>query len=278
MTRSTRLAWVGFSLFAAAAVFAATPRPAEASSAIVQVEEGAQIYAATCAACHQAAGEGISGAFPPLAGNPSVADATYVASVVRDGVSGPLEVLGVSYDAVMPPVALTEPEITAVAQYVSTLASSASTPTASTVAAVPETGDATRGHDMFVGAVAFANDGPACAACHTAGEINGLGGPGLGPDLTQAFDRLGGEAGLTGWLATPPSPVMSPLFAENALTEDEIADVVAYLGTARNEPQGAAVDFMMIIGLAGAIVLFAGLAIVSRGLRRTYVERLRSAA
>ncbi|MEP0365957.1 MAG: cbb3-type cytochrome c oxidase subunit II [Cyclobacteriaceae bacterium] len=36
--------------------------------------DGQQLYMATCAACHQAAGTGLSGAFPPLAGSPVVND------------------------------------------------------------------------------------------------------------------------------------------------------------------------------------------------------------
>lgn len=274
MTRIARLASVGLLSLLAAAAFAPTPPVASVNAAVAQSdEEGAAIYAANCAACHQPNGEGIAGAFPPLAGNPAVADSAYVASVVREGKSGPLEVLGATYDAVMPPVALTDDEVTAVAAYVATLAGSTST---TTVAAAPKAGDAGRGHDLFVGAASFTNNGPACAACHTAGSINGLGGSGLGPDLTLAFDRLGGEAGLTGWLTNPPSAVMTPLFTDNSLADDEIADVVAFLGSARNESPGSGIDFMLLMGLAGAAVLFAGLAIASRRLRPTYVERLRS--
>jgi cytochrome c oxidase subunit 2 len=33
------------------------------------IEEGAKVYNASCAACHQAKGEGVPGAFPPLAGS-----------------------------------------------------------------------------------------------------------------------------------------------------------------------------------------------------------------
>lgn len=36
--------------------------------------DGAQLYAANCASCHQADGRGLPGAFPPLAGNAAVTD------------------------------------------------------------------------------------------------------------------------------------------------------------------------------------------------------------
>ena len=36
--------------------------------------DGAQLYAANCQACHQANGEGLKGAFPPLKGSKIVLD------------------------------------------------------------------------------------------------------------------------------------------------------------------------------------------------------------
>ena len=50
---------------------------------------GAEVYASNCASCHQAGGVGVPGTFPPLAGNPNVADPAYVESVVRDGQERP---------------------------------------------------------------------------------------------------------------------------------------------------------------------------------------------
>ena len=43
-----------------------------ASPAMAQ-QDGQAVYAANCAACHQASGAGIKGAFPALAGDPFVA-------------------------------------------------------------------------------------------------------------------------------------------------------------------------------------------------------------
>ncbi|MFH6985566.1 cbb3-type cytochrome c oxidase subunit II [Marinoscillum luteum] len=39
-----------------------------------ELPDGQQLYMATCAACHQAEGTGLAGAFPPLAGSPVVND------------------------------------------------------------------------------------------------------------------------------------------------------------------------------------------------------------
>ncbi len=62
-------------------------------------------YQANCAACHQASGQGMSGAFPPLAGNERVTgDAERVISIVLNGLNESLEVNGTTYTGVMPPM------------------------------------------------------------------------------------------------------------------------------------------------------------------------------
>ena len=63
-------------------------------------------YNTHCAACHQASGTGVPGAFPPLAGSDYlVADPTRAIDIVLHGMSGPVEVSGTVYNGVMPPMA-----------------------------------------------------------------------------------------------------------------------------------------------------------------------------
>ena len=65
--------------------------------------DGAAIYAARCAACHQAAGTGVPGAFPPLAGSECVrCSERRLAALVLHGVAGPLTVQGRRYNGAMP--------------------------------------------------------------------------------------------------------------------------------------------------------------------------------
>jgi cytochrome c oxidase cbb3-type subunit II len=65
---------------------------------------GEKLYAANCSACHQASGEGVPGAFPPLKGSPVVNrdDASKHMHVVLDGLQG-ARVGGVVYGNAMPP-------------------------------------------------------------------------------------------------------------------------------------------------------------------------------
>jgi cytochrome c oxidase cbb3-type subunit 2 len=70
------------------------------------VARGQALFTANCAACHQATGEGLPGAFPALKGNAAVndADATTHIRVVLHGLQG-ANVGGVVYASPMPPFA-----------------------------------------------------------------------------------------------------------------------------------------------------------------------------
>ena len=64
---------------------------------------GAEIFAAHCAACHQTTGLGIPGAFPPLAGSEWVKGSPKVlAKIVLHGVQGNLVVAGKTFAGAMP--------------------------------------------------------------------------------------------------------------------------------------------------------------------------------
>ena len=244
--------------------------------AVAQEEDGEGIYEQTCSSCHQPGGVGIPGAFPPLAGNPNAADTDYVAATIRDGLSGPLTVNGETFDGVMPPVSsLSDAQIAAVTEYVAGLAQGEAQPPDTTPIAPPTGGDSNAGEALFLGSESFANRAPACGACHAVGSHDLLGGPGLGPDLTDVFLRFGGEAGVAAALATPPSATMTPLFVDHPLTEGEIADLTAYLGEVSNETASTGMDWFSLYGLVGLVVLLAFLAIFVRKPQATYVEKLR---
>lgn len=77
-----------------------------------------------CVTCHQPNGEGMAGAFPPLAGS-EFATATNVAVPIRivlHGMQGPVTVKGTEYNGVMPAygtgVEMTDAEVAAVLTYV----------------------------------------------------------------------------------------------------------------------------------------------------------------
>lgn len=56
-----------------------------------------------CAACHQGDGKGVAGNFPPLAGSDWVTGSpTVLARILLHGMEGPVEVLGETYNGLMP--------------------------------------------------------------------------------------------------------------------------------------------------------------------------------
>jgi nitrite reductase (NO-forming)/hydroxylamine reductase len=66
---------------------------------------GESVFLGTCAACHQPTGQGLPGAFPPLAGSDFLAgNRREVMQAALFGLSGPITVNGVEYNGVMPSV------------------------------------------------------------------------------------------------------------------------------------------------------------------------------
>lgn len=83
--------------------------------------DGGAIYAAMCAGCHQATGQGLPGVFPPLAGSEwVVGKAGTAAAIVLHGISGPIQVKGQDFNGTMPAFAgsLDDAEIAAVLSHV----------------------------------------------------------------------------------------------------------------------------------------------------------------
>jgi mono/diheme cytochrome c family protein len=84
--------------------------------------DGQEVYGRTCAACHQANGQGVPGAFPPLDGSPYVQSANVerMASIMLYGLMGPIKVHGGTFNGVMLPQGkvLSDAELSAVAGYV----------------------------------------------------------------------------------------------------------------------------------------------------------------
>ena len=89
--------------------------------AAAQGPDGKVVYSTTCAACHQATGEGVEGTYPPLAGSEWVnGDEAKVVRILLHGVTGPIEVAGETFNGMMPAwgATLKDDDIAAVLTYV----------------------------------------------------------------------------------------------------------------------------------------------------------------
>lgn len=89
-------------------------------AAVSEGPDGKAIFAARCASCHQANGQGVPGAFPPLAASSWITDDHTAVRILLRGITGPIEVNGASYNGVMPPfgTTLSDAEVAAVLTYV----------------------------------------------------------------------------------------------------------------------------------------------------------------
>jgi nitrite reductase (NO-forming)/hydroxylamine reductase len=105
MKRQISILWLVTALLAPAATHAAAVHAAEAvqGAAKARLDEGGKVYQSYCQACHQATGQGMAGAFPPLAGaDYLLEDPLRGVRAVLEGVSGEIVVNDRKYNSVMP--------------------------------------------------------------------------------------------------------------------------------------------------------------------------------
>ena len=84
-----------------------------------KIAHGKQLYMTTCFACHQAEGQGIPNAFPPLAKSDYLnADVKRAIGIILNGKTGEITVNGSKYNSVMTKQTLSEEEVADVLTYV----------------------------------------------------------------------------------------------------------------------------------------------------------------
>ena len=116
------------------------------------------------------------------------------------------------------------------------------------------TGDVSLGRDIFTGRVRLQNGGPACMSCHNISGIGTLGGGTMAKDLTAAYATFG-EQGLFSVLKTTPFPVMTEIFAEQPLTDEEATYLVAFMQEAGNQKTAQNPAFFIGMSVVGLVVL-----------------------
>ncbi|MGP1629067.1 MAG: c-type cytochrome [Giesbergeria sp.] len=92
------------------------PVPAAPGAAV----DGKALFAAHCAACHQATGKGLPGVFPPLDGSEWVhGEPRVLANILLHGIEGEIEVEGATYKGSMPSFQqLADSELAGLASYI----------------------------------------------------------------------------------------------------------------------------------------------------------------
>ncbi len=127
-------------------------------------------------------------------------------------------------------------------------------------------GNPESGRNIFAGAMPLKNGGASCLSCHSVAGFSGLGGGTLAVDLTRVYPKMGEQA-LTASLKTTPFSIMKDVYAGRSLTEDEIADLVAFLAVSGEPAQNAhSAPFpIFIVGAIGAVAFLAVIQFLWRG-------------
>ncbi len=265
----------------AAAAFALI---ATAVTGTARADDGGAIFQSKCSACHTI-GKGKT-VGPDLKGITTTEDPnwlkTWVASpsaLIKSGDAKATRLVK-QYPLQMPDLGLSSADIDAVLGYIAQQSGSAKanangplTP----VAKLPA-GDSGNGRELFVGGVRLKNGGPPCMSCHSISGIGALGGGTLGPDLTGAYQKYGGDAGLASFLSNVPTPTMSAVWTRQPLTPQEIADLTAFIK--EGAVQQRALSAIAKLAIMAAIVLILLIIIASiywrgrlLGVRKPLVQR-----
>jgi mono/diheme cytochrome c family protein len=246
---------------------------------------GEQIFKTTCAACHSIGGGRLVG--PDLAGVYDKRSEEWLVSFVKSPMSmknsGDADAVALFAEfngIVMPDAYISGTQIAEVLAYIKTAGDATAAPedggeTVAVEPAAPVEAPAAspeeieQGQNMFQGTIRFANGGPACNACHDVRNDAVIGGGVLAAELTTAFTRMGGSAGVRAILGSAPFPVMQSAYKGKDLTEVEVSALVAFLEYADSEeynqlPRDYGIG-LFAVGVVGAGVLFLLFGTVWRG-------------
>jgi mono/diheme cytochrome c family protein len=117
--------------------------------------------------------------------------------------------------------------------------------------------DVARGRELFLGHRSLANGGPACIGCHAVYGSGWPEGGRLGPNLTKAYERLGGRTALSANLQALATPTMRPAYRQHALESEEVLALTAYLEEADRKGVEDASPLpvrFLLLGLGGAVL------------------------
>ncbi len=248
-------------------------------------DPGEQVFNTTCFACHTIGGGRLIG--PDLAGVHEKRSQEWLEKFIKSSQSminaGDAEAVALfeEYSSMlMPDAVASEEQIRQVLSYIKSQSAgdAGSTDASASEPVTPEEPvtaeepaaeeDILAGQELFQGSLRLANGGPACNACHEVRNDAVIGGGILATELTTVFSRMGG-AGVTAILGRAPFPVMQAAYEDHALTEQEVAALVAFLEYADSEqynqlPRDYGLG-LFASGVVGAGVLFGLFGFVWRG-------------
>jgi len=208
-------------------------------------EPGEQLFQTSCSACHTLGGGRLVG--PDLAGVMERQSDEWLVQFIRSSQtlikSGDAEANAIFEEysgIIMPDFPLSDVQIKQILAYVESKSTNQAATVVESAIEEPATAEPLSmdhvviGQDLFQGTTRFQNGGPSCNACHDVKNDAVIGGGILAAELTTVFSRMGGS-GVGAILGQAPFPVMQAAYKINALTDDEITYLVAFLQNADEE-------------------------------------------
>ena len=136
--------------------------------------------------------------------------------------------------------------------------------------------DVEAGLNLFSGKMSLTNGGPSCVTCHNVTNDQLISGGLLAKDLTNAYERMGGDAGVAGIIGTPPFPAMATAYANNEISDEEVFALTAFLKHADEVSETQIVNsgasIFLFGGGGGLIVLFIIIALLWKNRIRQAVK------
>ncbi|MGE5262623.1 MAG: c-type cytochrome [Acidobacteriota bacterium] len=226
---------------------------AEAAPPSQSPGEGQALFQQKCVGCHSIGGGKLVG--PDLKGVTTRRTTEWL----TNWISAPDKVL-----AAKDPIAtqllaehnnLAMPNLGLSLDQVASLIAFLGTDTVTTPQSAQAAGDPAAGKALFTGSQRLKNGGPPCMGCHSVGAIGSLGGGALGPDLTGAYNKYGGDAGLASFLNSVPTVTMNAVWTRQPLAPQEQADLVAFLKQASvTERPIDAVGQLTLLAIGGTVL------------------------
>lgn len=194
--------------------------------------DAAETFEKKCSSCHSIGGGDDVG--PDLKGVNERRDSKWLIrfiqesqTIIQSGDAVAVELFNKFRQKKMPDNDLAEAEVLQLLEFIK--AGGAPTKTSENKSALKATpNDIELGRNLFSGTVRLSKGGPSCVSCHTAGQLQYLGGGSLGPDLTQAYSNYN-DTGLSKVLTKITFPTMAEIYAAKPLTNDEVFQIKAFL-------------------------------------------------
>ncbi|GMV53866.1 MAG: cytochrome c [Chlorobi bacterium] len=234
----------------------------------LMAQNGQELFETNCSACHTVGGGRLVG--PDLQGVTSLRSPEWLMkwtkssqTLIASGDADAKAIFAEFGELIMPDQShLPDADITAIYAYIGSKGGEAAEGGGAPVANASD--DATpeqiqRGRMLFEGSHRFANGGASCMSCHNVNYANVHPGGLLAKDLTEVYKRMGGDAGLKGILGAPPFPAMAQTYTDHPLTEQEIADLIAFLRTVSDQSakqQAASFNPLLMGGGIGVCCVF----------------------